>query len=185
MPDADDGLALGSGDFTVAMWVKFTMEPQDGGIHVLLEKYAGTHFDGSNGWVFYAVGHPENTPPDRHLELYSNEGGWNFQGFYDFTVDQWYHIAATWDGKTIKVYLDGDLDKSSSTGAAFNRTGPHPLYIGLAPVYKEPFDGLIDEVAIYDRPLTAKELQQDMKGVVASVFPSGKLATAWGHLKSQ
>ena len=107
------------------------------------------------------------------------------EGTTTLEVDKWYHIAATWDGKTINVYLDGELENSSSTGAAFNRTGPHPLYIGLAPVYKEPMDGVIDELAIYDRPLTAKELKQDMKGVAASVFPSGKLATAWGHLKSQ
>jgi hypothetical protein len=107
------------------------------------------------------------------------------EGTTTLEIDKWYHISATWDGKTINVYLDGELEKSSSTGSAFNRTGPHPLYIGLAPVYTEPMDGVIDEVAIYDRPLTAQELQQDMKGVAAGVFPSGKLTTAWGHLKSQ
>jgi len=43
--------------------------------------------------------------------------------------------------------------------------------------------GIIDEVAIYDIPLTVKELQQDMEGVSASVELSGILATTWGFLK--
>lgn len=105
------------------------------------------------------------------------------QGTTKLKVNEWYHIAATWDGKTINVYLDGKLENTSSAGSAFPRTGPHPLYIGLAPVYVEPMDGIIDEVSIYNRPLTAKELQRDMEGVAASVFLSGKLATAWGFLK--
>lgn len=98
-------------------------------------------------------------------------------------ANEWYHIVGTWDGKTLKLYVDGKLEKEVSVGAAFGRTGPHPLYIGLAKVYVQPFRGVIDEVAIYDRPLTEDEIKQDMKGNIVSVEASGNLATAWGSLK--
>ncbi len=89
----------------------------------------------------------------------------------------------TWDGETIKLYLDGEFEKEASAGSAFGRSGPHNLYIGLAKVYAQPFRGVIDEVAMYDRPLSEDEIQQDMEGAILSVEASGKLATTWGNLK--
>jgi len=104
------------------------------------------------------------------------------EGKTELKVNNWYHIATTWDGKTINVYLDGNLENIVSAGGAFARAS-WPLYIGLSPAYTEPMDGIIDEVAIYNRPLAANELQKDMEAVMASVEPSGKLATAWGCIK--
>ena len=47
------------------------------------------------------------------------------------------------------------------------------------------FAGIIDEVAIYKRALAEAEIKEDMiEGPVSDVAPSGKLATAWGRIKS-
>ena len=59
-------------------------------------------------------------------------------------------MAGTWNGKTWDLYLHGKHDGTDATGGAFNRTGPH----GPVKVYKQPFDGVIDEVAMYDRAMT-------------------------------
>ena len=81
--------------------------------------------------------------------------------------------------------MDGKLDKTASTGGGFARTGPHNLYIGFAKVYAQPFNGVIDEIVIYDRALTEDEIQQDMEGAIIGVELAGKLATAWGNLKKE
>jgi hypothetical protein len=106
-------------------------------------------------------------------------------GVTNLEESEWYHVVGTWDGETLKLYLDGEFEKEVSAGANFGRTGPHSLYIGLAKVYAQPFRGVIDEVAMYDRPLTEDEIQQDMEGAILSVEASGKLATTWGNLKKE
>ena len=98
--------------------------------------------------------------------------------------NEWYHLAATWDGDTLEVYLDGELEVTRSV-PNFPLAGESGiLAIGMTPHFGgQPFRGGIDEVAIYDRPLTADELEKVMEGSLASVEASGKLATAWGNLK--
>jgi hypothetical protein len=45
-------------------------------------------------------------------------------------------------------------------------------------------DGMIDELAVYERALSGDEIRQDMIGVQATaVAPRGKLTTAWGSVK--
>ena len=64
-----------------------------------------------------------------------------------------------------------------------------PLCIGAYPPlagWHANFIGAIDDVAIYKKALTEEEIQRDMEGIkAAAVFPSGKLATSWGKIKTQ
>jgi hypothetical protein len=66
----------------------------------------------------------------------------------------WYHVAATWNGKTVKVYLNGQVDgqRSMSQYIPSNRS----LYIGTNPTIplEYGFSGLIDEVYIYNYALS-------------------------------
>jgi len=69
---------------------------------------------------------------------------------------QWYHVAGTYDGKEQRLYING-----VRTGVAVvNRpTGWQPgrqAYISIA---GQTMNGLIDETAIYNRALTAEEIQ--------------------------
>ncbi len=48
------------------------------------------------------------------------------------------------------------------------------------------FEGMIDEVRFYDRPLTAEEVQQNFESTQPyDVEPKGKLSTVWGKIKTQ
>ena len=51
--------------------------------------------------------------------------------------------------------------------------------------YNETFNGIIDEAALYNRVLTAEEINQDMnKGILYAIFPAGRLATTWASVKN-
>ena len=67
-------------------------------------------------------------------------------------------IAATWDGSTIRVYHNGVLDGERAFPHSL-ATDDSELWIGR---YYSAFSGDIDEVRIYDRALSAAELEQQL-----------------------
>ena len=78
----------------------------------------------------------------------------------------WTHLAATYDRSTLRLYVNGVQAASRSlTGSLRTSTGA--LKIGGNGIWPEWFAGLIDEVRVYNRALTAAELQADMATAVA------------------
>jgi len=71
----------------------------------------------------------------------------------------WYHVVGTYDGTTIKLYLNGVLIGSKSTAGPV-RQNDYPLRIGDFPGGGLSFNGLIDEVAVYNRALLDSEVQK-------------------------
>jgi hypothetical protein len=78
-------------------------------------------------------------------------------------VDQWTHVAATYDGSTMKVYLNGQLQNQAAFPyGIFPGTGDLAIgaFVGGVPAGQQayPFNGRIDEPAIYNRALSADEI---------------------------
>jgi hypothetical protein len=92
-----------------------------------------------------------------------NDGAWQF---YDFTMDGatfassgWHHIAMTYDGSEVRIYLDGALDGVFAQTGVPQPQGAQWLGIGTNGGWADsPFDGTIDEVAFWERPLDATEI---------------------------
>lgn len=73
--------------------------------------------------------------------------------------DRWYHVATTWDGSTITSYVNGHIDRTASYSNTLD-TGTNNLNIGRAANGGFHLDGLIDEVAIWNRALTASQIEK-------------------------
>ena len=82
-------------------------------------------------------------------------------------LNTWTHLAATYDGATLRLYRNGTQVATRAVSGAIT-TSDSPLRIGGNLVWGEYFDGLIDEVRIYNRVLTATEIQTDMNAPVPS-----------------
>lgn len=89
--------------------------------------------------------------------------------------NQWYHVAAIYDGSNIMIYVNGVLEGSRNIGSVMAYTGPAPLRMGN--VFNSDhcclgvFDGLIDEVRIYNRPLNPSEFNLFGSSAVPSSYP--------------
>ncbi len=134
-------------------------------------------------------------------------GAWNvpninWNGTYIFSTiksKRWYYVALVIRNATNKVladkfemWLDGKLVEKTK-GALLQAHGQD---IGIAHVSQHTkyhdetgrgrdvdwFEGLIDEVVIYNRALSAAGLTRLMNPL--SVEPEGKITTTWGNLKS-
>ena len=74
---------------------------------------------------------------------------------------RWTHLAMTYDGTTIRRYVNGAL---AGTRAAKGTIagGAYPLRFGGNAVWKEWFKGRLDEIRVYDRALTPAQIEADM-----------------------
>lgn len=73
----------------------------------------------------------------------------------------WTHIAVTYNGAMMRFYINGTQTATQSrTGSIAASTGP--LRIGGNSMWGEYFTGRIDEVRVYNRALSASEIQTTM-----------------------
>merc|ERR1712216_826528 len=111
------------------------------------------------GGTMYPTG-----PPD--------QSGWWF-GYVPQRLNapqgQWNHVCMTWDGDAGigKFYMDGALAETTeaSSNHGYGASGPipgvgNPVYIGKAGIgnWNENFNGLIDNVRLYERTLDASDV---------------------------
>ncbi len=87
-------------------------------------------------------------------------------------VGAWTHLAATYDGTSLRLYMNG-VQVGNGTASGGIAATSNAVRIGGNVPYGEYFSGLIDEVRLYDRPLTPAEIVVDRDAPVtaASVGP--------------
>jgi alpha-mannosidase len=74
---------------------------------------------------------------------------------------RFYHVACTWDGTSLRLYVDGA--SSASITQTFTPAGnPSPLYIGQFGGNADRLQGVIDEVRIYNQALDQAQIVHDM-----------------------
>jgi hypothetical protein len=82
------------------------------------------------------------------------------------SVNTWSHVAATYDGAMMRLYVNGvQVNSQAKTGALPSSSGGR-LMIGGDDFFGQYFTGRIDEVRIYDRALSVSEIQSDMSAPI-------------------
>ena len=144
--------------FTIMAWVK----PNTNTIHkVVLSKYTPgqpvtfiLRQDESNQGLWEVTLDTQNGAT--HTIVLSNA---------PIQIGVWQHIAATYDGITLRLYINGVLDNSLPvTGTLY--VGSDPVIIGgqnsSGGDNRFPFDGVIDEIRVYNNALAPAQIVSDM-----------------------
>ena len=128
-----------------------------------------------------------------HYRIYNN--GTVRMGFYSndldapnaVEADEWAHICFWLDvkGKSRQIYINGEsvVEDAGKAGIEYLGTAGDTM-IGSWGATGQKFNGIIDEVMVWDRALTEAEIKQSMDNIAAAVDPADKLATTWASVKA-
>ncbi len=96
----------------------------------------------------------------------------------------WTHLAATYDGAAVRLYVNGALS-GSTTAAGSLPASAGPFRIGGNAIWDEFFSGQLDDLRLYNRALSLTEVQADMATPVGPPPPTDTQApTAPGALSA-
>jgi len=82
---------------------------------------------------------------------------------------RWHLVTVTYDGTVIQFYADGKQIGTADADGKLDTQGTRPAYIGSLGGRSEFFPGGIDDVRVYDRALSAREIE---------MLPGGQLGVA-------
>ncbi|MDD5750130.1 MAG: LamG domain-containing protein [Candidatus Pacebacteria bacterium] len=107
-------------------------------------------------------------------------GGSAVTGTTTISLGKWYYIAATVENNNFKIYVNGVLD-ASSTLSGWTWESAVDVSIGqIAAISQYYFDGIIDDVRIYNYARTQKQVMEDMNaGHPAVGSPIGSYLGYW------
>ncbi len=180
----DDRLDCGNGNslqitgsqITLEAWInvsEFKSQPFAGSIIVKDEGGIDAGYMircGGNGVINFNIGN----------------GGWHEINTPDNSVqlNNWTHIAATYDGSSLKIYVDGQLAAQSDIpGLTIGNAVNNNLLIGESPGFPgRVFNGMIDEVRIWNKARTQSEIQSTMNIALTPEYytsPDSGLAGYW------
>ena len=114
--------------------------------------------------VYGLYANTNNNRPSAHVFIGAKT---DTRGIAKLPVNAWTHLAATYDGSVLRLYVNGAQVSTRTIGGNI-LTSTSPLRIGGDSFASEYFNGLIDEVRIYNRPLTATEIQTDMNTAIGT-----------------
>jgi len=148
VPDADDLDVIGP--FTISLWTTFeAIGPGTTRQNVLSkERYqSATDNDG------YLIRKEYDSAAPFFLLL--RDGG-HSTSFGSVSANRWYHIVATFDGTTLHAYKDAEFTGQAT--APSNRANTKQLAFGEKPDGAFDFQGIVDELRMYSRALSAAEI---------------------------
>jgi hypothetical protein len=132
-------------ELTIAFWIK-TPGFTDG--------YEGLVTKGDSSWRVH------ESDGSGYVEFYANGLSDGLRSTQLITDDVWHHFAVTYDGSDLTIYVDGALDISAARSGTISHTNA-PVAIGTnSDITYRYFNGLLDEVRIYNRALSATDVAQ-------------------------
>ena len=169
-----------SDEVTVSVWVNWNDAPGDGWLCVLANGKQG------GPWENYGLFVNRGSRYFYFTTSLGAEGAHKVRNSGNNTTEpeKWTHCVCTYDGKTAKIYIDGELIKEDPAGDKLIG-GSVDLRLGHREGSGHWYNGLIDEVAIFSEALNEKQVKEASEelSVLMAVQPDEKLTTSWGKIK--
>ena len=150
-------LKFGTGDFSISVWFHASSVST-------YQALIGKDVDGQRDWTFWVgasankIGFSGFTPVKNIISANT------------ITANQWYHGVVTRQSGTATLYID--CEQNGSLAITQDFSGTNNLNIGRReyPGFEQYFNGLIDDVSIYNRALSASEISAQYEDRVTGKY---------------
>jgi hypothetical protein len=153
---------ISTNQITLAAWIKLSANVGNTQGRIICKQTVG---NGNISWGFELFGSGYGGSTGNQLVFHDSSGtvSYNCISSTHLELNRWYYVAVTDNAGQIRIYLDGQLDHSSNTGYGIPGNISAPIKIGCVESEKF-FNGVIDNVRIYNRALSATEVSQLYQG---------------------
>ena len=166
--------ALPRKEFSIEAWVAMDTQPIWGGIFSALEDNGSAESGillGSREGRFCVALASQGTGDADGLMTYLESSA-------TFHTGRWYHVVGTYDGKRLRIYVNGELEGESTAQSGEVRYSPtHTVAVAAYKDRNEDYrlSGALREVALLDDALRGSEVRRRFKdGAGELPLPSGK-----------
>jgi hypothetical protein len=164
----NESLEFGTGDLTITAWINSRIF-DTGGQHQYIFNRGWGDQDKHKGYGFYFQWEPTYWHYTLRFGIGDGTNGAKTVDvrpkYFDDKNNQWFFVVAKREGDTIYVYLNGEEwstgDASNITDISVKGSWNDTVYMGklVQPGSGTNFNGVIDEVRVYNRALTQAEIQ--------------------------
>jgi hypothetical protein len=142
-----------SAPFTVALWVNYRTFPTTHYTNIISQGISAV----DRAWH---IGHHRLTPNQYRIVIYFTDGtSAYFTSNFRPNVDEWYHLTLIVEANRARLYVNGILDSNLTySGKTVKSSGI--IEIGRLVGGSEYFQGILDEVRIYNRALSEDEIKE-------------------------
>ena len=99
-----------------------------------------------------------------------------------FELNTWVHVVSTWDGAMMRIYVDGtEVASKANVDTSLEQTVTVPLVLGSYRTTGQSFGGKMQDVRIYDRALSAREIKRLYDGGDAGLSTGTSQKGLVGH----
>jgi hypothetical protein len=174
---SDNSLSFNA-DFTLAMWIKHSGAAESNGIGGGWRMISRqTHTD----LYHIRIADSSSNVKNGLVEMEIRDEGplYEVTSQTNVTDGSWYYIVGLRSGDEIKVYVNGELEgKANATSAPL--TPDVDLQIGrIAMSDREYFDGIIDEISMYNYALSDEEIEQNYEDMKPIINKTEELVAHW------
>ena len=170
--------SLNLADFTITYWSKMGVS---GKWQIPVQKI-DTAAGGSHRNVDF-----QTPPAGGNVSIYFSQGANQWKGAIGKTVvsdEKWHHTAGSYDGKKLLLYVDG-VQEAEGDHKGKPDFMDDPLMLGGGTIW--PFKGIIDDVGLFNKALSADDIKnimnEGLSSTLAVVSSLGKLTTTWAKIK--
>jgi len=149
----DTGYTEDLATWTITCWAKSPAAPSDASPSGPLHREQNYQFNWNHGNEVY-----------RGAAAMNAGGDWRAAKYMPLSANTWYHLAATYDGTTFSAYRDGVLITGNPGSWGAPNAESNSLKLGRHAAAAQFFTGTVDDARVYNRALTAEEIQEVMKG---------------------
>lgn len=154
---------------TISAWIKWAIDPTTGG--------SWTSIVSKDGDRQYRLQHNQDNSRFEFAVRTSSGGRWLTSATTPIE-NVWYYVVGTYDGESLKIYVNGSLENSISYSGDILQSSS-PLLIGRHSNTGRNFNGIIDEVALYNRTLSANEIMDQYLQTISQESQNDTLIAHW------